>query len=191
MRWEAAIDDQKEYGGTELEPVLKWRSQGSSEVRMVAMKGMLGLEQPYPFLMKVMTQIHDDLVPIAWDLGERSISGPTVKNIYPTVKNWFPFIYYKGNNKQKKIWPWSSGQKTRKRSRHWSDNKIWLLNQFLRIWYESRGLHLSVFLRDLTPESIFEKIWYGSRGLHLISAPILCTYLHSQHICMGSYPVPR
>jgi hypothetical protein len=69
---------------------------------MVAAKGMLGLEQPDPFLMGVTTQIRDDLVPNARDLGQRSVSGPTVKSVYPTVKNWFPFIYYKGSNKQKK-----------------------------------------------------------------------------------------
>jgi hypothetical protein len=35
----------------------------SLEAKMVAVKGMLGLEQSDPFLMKVMTQIHNDLVP--------------------------------------------------------------------------------------------------------------------------------
>jgi hypothetical protein len=49
----------------ELELVLKRRSQGSSEAKMVVAKGMLGLEQPDTFLMRVTTQIHDDLVPNA------------------------------------------------------------------------------------------------------------------------------
>jgi hypothetical protein len=34
----AAIDDQKEYRVVELEPVLKRKLQGSSEVKMVAAK---------------------------------------------------------------------------------------------------------------------------------------------------------
>jgi hypothetical protein len=99
----AAIDARKEYGGAELKPELKRRSQGNSEAKMVAMKGMLGLEQPDLFLTRVTTQIHDNLVPNAWDLSQQSVSVPTVKNIYPTLKNWFPFIYllYR-NNKLKK-----------------------------------------------------------------------------------------
>jgi hypothetical protein len=49
----------------ELELVLKHRSQGSSEAKLVAVKGMLGLERPDPFLTKMMIQIHDNLVPNA------------------------------------------------------------------------------------------------------------------------------
>jgi hypothetical protein len=84
---------------------------------MVAAKGMLGLERPDPFLLRVATLIRDNLVPNTSNLGQRSISGPT-------VKNWFPFIYYKGNDKQKKSDHEVRVKKTRKRSRHWSHNKI-------------------------------------------------------------------
>jgi hypothetical protein len=78
---------------------------------MVAAKGMLGLERPDPFLLRVATLIRDNLVPNTSNLGQQ-------------VKNWFPFIYYKGNDKQKKFDHEVRVKKTRKRSRHWSHNKI-------------------------------------------------------------------
>jgi hypothetical protein len=59
------MSGQKESGGVECEPKHRWRSQRTLEVKMEAMKGMLGLGRLDPFLTRVSTPIHDDLLPNA------------------------------------------------------------------------------------------------------------------------------
>jgi hypothetical protein len=55
-----------------------------------------------------------NVIDLWWFVAKRAINGqfssPMVKKSCLTVRNWFTFIYYKGNDRQKSIWPRISGQ---------------------------------------------------------------------------------
>jgi hypothetical protein len=84
----------------------------SLEAIMAAAREMLGPEWPDPLFNS-----GNGIVPwrfIAKHVINDQFSGPMVKKFCLTVQNWFPFIYYKGNDRQKSIWPWILGQEATK-----------------------------------------------------------------------------